>query len=254
MGTELRMARKYWIGGNWKCSLSEVQAVIDLTKALSADASKVASNCEVVVCPSPVHLYQVQQVLKECCGERESCVKGKVVVGSQNVSKEGPGAYTGESSVEQLLSLGVTTTLVGHSERRTIYGESDAIVADKVAKCQDSKDMIAVICIGETREERESGKVLEVNSRQLKACFPKIKDWSRIVIAYEPVWAIGTGLTATPEQAQETHKQIRDYVAKEVSREVADAVRIVYGGSMNANNAKELLSCADIDGGLVGGA
>merc|ERR1712126_165739 len=237
-------SRKYWVGGNWKCSLKR-DSVETLAKALKSKSESLKErNVDFVVCPSPIHLTLVKNILRD----------SQVIVGAQNASKTGQGAYTGEVSIEQLKDFDVTTTLLGHSERRTLYGETDQIVADKVKICQEDPNMIAVICIGETLEEREANKVLEVNSRQLKACFSSIKDWNRIVIAYEPVWAIGTGVTATPEQAQTTHKEIRDYIAKEVSSDVANKVRIVYGGSMNANNAAELLACPDIDGGLVGGA
>lgn len=235
------MARTPWFGGNWKCNLSAE----DVKKLCASYKSvEIQGGADVVACPSPVYLTMVKDLLE---GSKVQC-------SAQNVSATGNGAFTGEISVSQLESVGITTTLVGHSERRTLYGESDETVAKKVAMCQESTKMIAAICIGETLEERESGKTAAVNERQLKACLPYIKDWSRIVIAYEPVWAIGTGKTATPQQAQDTHKEIRDFIAKSVSQEVADKVRIVYGGSMNAKNVKELLANPDVDGGLVGGA
>ncbi|CAE7748066.1 Tpi, partial [Symbiodinium sp. KB8] len=147
----------------------------------------------------------------------------------------------------------VPYTLIGHSERRSKYGESDEDTAVKVEKCQ-AAGIKVIFCIGELLEEREAGKTDEVNKRQLAAVIPKIKDWDKIVIAYEPVWAIGTGKVATPEQAEETQANIRAYLKEAVSAEVADKVRIQYGGSVTPDNCKELITKPNIDGFLVGGA
>jgi len=235
------MARKFWIGGNWKCNGTKesIAKLAEDFNKMTVDENKV----EVVVCASPCHMaYTLEKMDAK-----------KVKVGSQNVSKTGPGAFTGETSVNMLKDLGIGITLVGHSERRSIYGETDQDVADKVKIIQETEGLNVCICIGETLEEREADKTNEVNDRQLSACFPSIKDWSRVVVAYEPVWAIGTGKTATPEMADEAHKHIRELVASKVSKEVADGLRIVYGGSMNEKNAPDLLKMENIDGGLIGG-
>merc|ERR1719384_1263050 len=174
-------------------------------------------------------------------------------VASQDVSATGFGAFTGVVAAEHLADMGVGWTLVGHSERRSKYGDTDDVTAKKVKACQE-KGLMCVLCIGESLEERESGKTDEVNKRQLAACIPEIKDWSLMVIAYEPVWAIGTGKVATPDQAQETQAAIRAFIAEAVSGEVADRVRIQYGGSVTPDNCADLISKPDIDGFLVGGA
>merc|ERR1719259_570621 len=162
-------------------------------------------------------------------------------VASQNVSATGFGAFTGEFAAEHLKDFGIVWTLIGHSERRTKYGETDEITAAKVAKCQENGIKV-IFCIGELLEEREANKTDEVNKRQLAAVIPKIKNWDDIVIAYEPVWAIGTGKVATPDQAQDAHAAIRKMIASAVSQEVADGVRILYGGSVSPENSKELIA------------
>merc|ERR1719215_103870 len=160
---------------------------------------------------------------------KSACAAQKIQLGSQNVSKTGEGAFTGEVTAGQLVDFGVQWTLIGHSERRSKYGETDEDTALKVEKAL-AAGLKVILCIGELLEERESGKTDQVNERQLSACIPKITDWDRVVIAYEPVWAIGTGKVATPQQAQDTHKAIRKMVASAVSEDVANGVRILYGG------------------------
>ena len=172
---------------------------------------------------------------------------------SQNVWKEVKGAYTGEISADMLVDLGVNWTLVGHSERRDIFGETDDLLQAKITRAQEV-GMTVVACCGEHKEDREAGTTMDVLIPQLQAIVKGTTDWSKMVVAYEPVWAIGTGLTASPEQAQETHANIRQWFAENVSSEVADGLRIQYGGSANADNAAELGAMADIDGFLVGGA
>eukprot|EP00915_Cephaloidophora_sp_WS-2016_P006190 GHVH01008162.1.p1 GENE.GHVH01008162.1~~GHVH01008162.1.p1 ORF type:complete len:254 (+),score=47.60 GHVH01008162.1:49-810(+) len=236
------VARKLWIGGNWKCngSVGSIAKLSEDFNKMPIDSSKV----EVVIFPSFVHL---------CCAKKN--LTDKITIGAQNVSKFGPGAYTGEVSVEQLQDIGVNMTLVGHSERRELFNEGcNQVLGAKITQTQSKPDMHVCICIGESKQERESGETMKVIERQLTDLFPLIKDWSRVVIAYEPVWAIGTGLTASPEMAEATHKDIRALIEKKVSKEVSDSVRIVYGGSMNDSNAAALLSMPNIDGGLVGGA
>merc|ERR1719215_2166697 len=176
-----------------------------------------------------------------------------IIVATQNVSATGFGAFTGELAAEHLEDCGIAWTLIGHSERRKLYGETDADTAKKVEKCQE-KGIKVIFCIGESLEEREAGKTDEVNKRQLSAVLSAIKDWDSIVIAYEPVWAIGTGKVATPEQAQDAHAAIRAYLKEAVSADVADKVRIQYGGSVKPENCAELIGKPDIDGFLVGGA
>lgn len=176
-----------------------------------------------------------------------------IAVSSQNVFDKASGAYTGEISPAQVLDLGAKWTLTGHSERRTIIKESDEFIADKTKFALES-GLSVILCIGETLEERKAGITLDVCARQLDAVSKIVSDWSNIVVAYEPVWAIGTGLAATPQDAQDTHKGIRDHLVKTIGAEQAAAVRILYGGSVNGKNAPEFKDKADVDGFLVGGA
>merc|ERR1719281_528236 len=176
-----------------------------------------------------------------------------MIVASQNVSATGFGAFTGEWAAEHLEDSGVGWTLVGHSERRSMFGDTDEIIAEKV-KLGLAAGLNVMICIGEQLAERKSGKTQEVCTTQMMAVIPSISDWSKIVIAYEPVWAIGTGVVATPLQAQETHCQIRQLIREQCGSAVADSVRILYGGSVSPGNCDELGMMPDIDGFLVGGA
>uniref|UniRef100_A0A6B2LEZ1 Triosephosphate isomerase n=1 Tax=Arcella intermedia TaxID=1963864 RepID=A0A6B2LEZ1_9EUKA len=177
-----------------------------------------------------------------------------VLVAAQNAWKEPKGAYTGEVSVEQLRESGVRWVILGHSERRSIFAEGDALVGEKSLVAVRS-GLSVVFCCGELLEERKGGTTLQVVIRQLSPLKGlKPEEWKKIVIAYEPVWAIGTGVVATPEQAQETHRQIRQWLADQVSPEVAQTTRIIYGGSVNGKNCLELARQPDIDGFLVGGA
>merc|ERR1712051_169265 len=194
---------------------------------------------DVYICPTALHILRIKADI-EALGMNAA---------SQNVSATGFGAFTGEWAAEHLADAEISWTLVGHSERRTKYGDTDEVTAKKVEKGQ-----MCVLCIGELLEERESGKTDEVNKRQLAACLPKIKNWDLMVIAYEPVWAIGTGKVATPDQAQETQAAIRAYLKEAVSAEVAEKVRIQYGGSVTPDNCADLITKPDIDGFLVGGA
>lgn len=234
------MARKPWIGGNWKCN-GTLSSISDLGKALNESAHD-TSKVDVVICPSPIQMAHTRSVLNE-----------KFIVASQNVSKSGNGAFTGETAAVMLKDAGYEWTLIGHSERRQYYGETDAVVADKVAICQET-GLFTAVCIGEMLPERESGKTNDVIKTQMEAFIPKVADWSKVVVAYEPVWAIGTGKVATPQQAQDAHAFIRGLLKEKVSSEVADSVRIVYGGSVNEGNCEELIKLADVDGFLVGGA
>jgi len=199
-------------------------------------------NCEVVVGVPPCYLDYCSSKLPE-----------NVSVAAQNCYKAEKGAFTGEISAAMIKDCGCNWVILGHSERRNVFGETDQLIGEKVAFALQS-GLSVIPCIGELLEEREAGKTTEVCFRQLKAIADNVSDWSRVVIAYEPVWAIGTGKTATPEQAQEVHLAIRNWLKENVSAEVADATRILYGGSVSAGNCRELAACPDIDGSLVGGA
>ena len=233
-------ARKFFVGGNWKCNGS-VQQVNDLISMLNQ--STLSTDTEVVVCPSQVYVQGVADKLR-----------GDVAVGSQDVWTGGNGAYTGETSADMLSDMGVSWAIVGHSERRG-KGESDAEVAAK-AKYALSKGLKVIACCGEPLEAREAGTTNDFVFPQIKAyadVFTK-EDWDNVVIAYEPIWAIGTGLTATPEQAQDTHADLRKYLGEIAGAEVAENTRILYGGSATGATAPGLSSKPDIDGFLVGGA
>lgn len=238
------MARKFIVGGNWKCNPASAKEANSLLKEWKKGLPNVdKSKVDVVICPPALWMSTLGPSIEGLGME----------VCSQNVGKTDAGAFTGEWTAGNLLDLGIKWTLIGHSERRTKYGETDADVAEKVGKCQDI-GVNVILCIGETLEEREGGKTDEVNKRQLGAVIPKVKDWDKIVIAYEPVWAIGTGKVATPDQAEETQAAIREYLKSAVSAAVADKVRIQYGGSVTRENCAELITKPNIDGFLVGGA
>ncbi|WPK26473.1 hypothetical protein PUMCH_003827 [Australozyma saopauloensis] len=234
------MARTFFVGGNFKMNGSKeslTQIVDTLNKA------DLPANVEVVIAPPAPYIPLVVS---------ENTQK-TVEVSAQNVFDKASGAYTGEISPQQLKDLGATWTLTGHSERRTIIKESDEFVADKTKFALDSGIKV-ILCIGETLEERKAGVTIEVCARQLDAVSKIVSDWTNIVVAYEPVWAIGTGLAATPEDAQDTHKDIRAHLTKTIGAEQAEKVRILYGGSVNGKNAPEFRDKADVDGFLVGGA
>jgi len=232
------MPRKPIVGGNWKCNPDSVAKLDELVANLNAcDTSK----CEVYVCPVSVHIPLVQSKFKE-----------GVMVCPQNCNFKGCGAYTGEVSAEQLVDMKIEWVLLGHSERREYFKEDDTMLATKLAYVLD-KGLKCVFAIGEKKEERESGKTMEVLIKQMEQ-IKGLLDPAKVVIAYEPVWAIGTGLTATPEVAQETHADIRKWIAENVSAECAEGIRIQYGGSANGKNAPDLSKQPDIDGFLVGGA
>lgn len=177
----------------------------------------------------------------------------KCKVAAQNVHNVASGAFTGEISADMVVDLGISWTILGHSERRHKFGESDELIGQKV-KYSLAKGLKVIGCIGETLGEREAERTLEVNKRQLKAIADNVDNWDNVVIAYEPVWAIGTGQVATPEQAQEVHHSLRKWLEAEVGADVASKLRILYGGSVNAKNCQDLAKRADIDGFLVGGA
>ncbi len=233
--------RQSLIMGNWKMNGSREEAKA-LAQAIVAGLN--AGDQGIAVCVPFVYLSDVSGIIEST----------PVALGAQNVADQEKGAYTGEISAAMLKDCGCSYALVGHSERRTCYGDTDQSVAARF--CQAQKEGITpVLCIGETLEEREQDKTFVVIDKQLDAVIDEagIDALANAVIAYEPVWAIGTGKTATDEQAQEVHKYIRQRIA-EKSAEIADRIQILYGGSMKPENAKGLLSMSDIDGGLIGGA
>lgn len=237
------MARKIFIAGNWKMNTNFEEAI-----ALSKDIVNTLGNTtdvDIAVCPPYTNLQAVSEIVKG------SAIK----LGAQDVHWEKSGAYTGKVSCDMLKSVGVQYVIIGHSEQRTYFGETDETVNKKV-KAALASGLLPIICVGETLEERKSGKMDSVISRQVKGAFEGISsdDALKCTIAYEPVWAIGTGETATPQQANDAHKFIRSIVSQIFSEEVAQAVRIQYGGSMKPDNAKALLAQSDVDGGLIGGA
>ncbi|HIE00621.1 MAG TPA: triose-phosphate isomerase [Thiotrichaceae bacterium] len=233
--------RQLLVAGNWKMngSLQNNQSLIE---SLKQNASGL--KAEMAVCPPFVYLQQVSELLKGTA----------ISWGGQNVSQNDQGAFTGEIATNMLVDFGCKYVIVGHSERRNLYGESDELVAEKFAKAQSAK-LIPILCIGELLEEREAGETENVVKRQLEAVInlQGIGSLAQSVIAYEPVWAIGTGKTATPQQAQDVHAFIRGQIAKQDAG-IAEKVQILYGGSVKGSNAAELFAMPDIDGGLIGGA
>ncbi len=233
--------RQPLVAGNWKMNGS-IASIETLLKGLLAGIDSVAV-AEMAVCSPYIYLSQVAGLLKG----------SKIGWGAQNLSEQASGAFTGEISASMLLDFQCQYVIVGHSERRSLYGESDDLVAEKVLVAHQA-GLKPIVCVGELLEEREQGQTEAVVQRQLQAVLEKAgKAFPQAVIAYEPVWAIGTGKTATPEQAQQVHAFIRDILNK-MDTTVAEQTRILYGGSMKPSNAEELLNQADIDGGLIGGA
>ncbi|HAI69437.1 MAG TPA: triose-phosphate isomerase [Gammaproteobacteria bacterium] len=233
--------RQLLVAGNWKMngSLQNNQSLIESLKQ-----NATGLKAEMAVCPPFVYLQQVSELLKGTA----------ISWGGQNVSQNDQGAFTGEIATNMLVDFGCKYVIVGHSERRNLYGESDELVAEKFAKAQSAK-LIPILCVGELLEEREAGETENVVKRQLEAVInlQGIGSLAQSVIAYEPVWAIGTGKTATPQQAQDVHAFIRGQIAKQDAG-IAEKVQILYGGSVKGSNAAELFAMPDIDGGLIGGA
>ncbi len=235
--------RKKFIAGNWK-----MNTTIDEAVALAKDVVKTMGNTsdvDIAICPPYTSLYAVSEVLKG------STVK----LGAQDVHWEAKGAFTGKVSCAMLKSVGVTYVIIGHSEQRTYFHETNETVNKKV-KATLAAGLLPIICVGETLEERKSGKMDAVIESHTVGAFAGIsaEDALKCTIAYEPVWAIGTGETATPQQANEAHIFIRKLLVKLYGTSTAEQIRIQYGGSMKADNAKALLGQSDVDGGLIGGA
>lgn len=235
--------RKKIVAGNWKMNKT-LQEGIELAKELNEALLPEKQNCDVIICTPFIHLASVAQVVNA----------EKIGVGAENCADKVSGAYTGEVSAAMVASTGAKYVILGHSERRAYYHETVEILEEKV-KLALENGLKVIFCIGEVLEEREANKQNEVVAAQLASVFSlSAADFSNIILAYEPVWAIGTGKTATPEQAQEIHAHIRSLVAAKYGQEIAENTSILYGGSCKPTNAKELFANPDVDGGLIGGA
>ena len=236
-------ARRTLIAGNWKMNMLTADA-----KALAGGLAEKLNgagdaNFEMLVCPPAILIPVVADAISGSAMQ----------LGSQDNHMNEKGAHTGDTAAAMVKDAGCGYAIVGHSERRTDHGESDETVKNKAAAAQ-ANGLTAVICIGETEAERDAGKTLDVNGSQIAGSVPDGSTAANTVIAYEPVWAIGTGRTPTSDEVQEVHAYIRGELAKKIGQEEADKTRILYGGSMNPKNAEELLALADVDGGLIGGA
>ncbi|KAL7257451.1 hypothetical protein ACSBR1_003697 [Camellia fascicularis] len=230
---------KFFVGGNWKCNGTK-ESISKLVSDLNG--AKLEPDVDVVVAPPFVYIDQVKNSLTD-----------RIEIAAQNSWIGKGGAFTGEISVEQLKDIGCKWVVLGHSERRHVIGEDDQFIGKKAAFAL-SEGLGVIACIGELLNEREEGKTFDVCFQQMKAFADAVPSWDNVVIAYEPVWAIGTGKVASPQQAQEVHVAVRDWLRKNVSAEVASKTRIIYGGSVNGGNCAELAKQEDIDGFLVGGA
>ncbi|VWU49526.1 triosephosphate isomerase [Hepatocystis sp. ex Piliocolobus tephrosceles] len=234
------MGRKLFVSANWKCN-GTTESIKDLTDSfnkLEFDPEKL----DVVIFPVSVHYHQARELLQK-----------RFHTGVQNVSKFGNGSYTGEVSAEIAKDLHIEYALIGHFERRKFFNETDEDVREKLKQCLNNK-LKVVVCFGESLEQREKNQTIEVITKQVKAFVDLIKNFDDTVLAYEPIWAIGTGKTATPEEAQIVHKEIRNIVKQICGEKESNKIRILYGGSVNTENCKELIKQPDIDGFLVGNA
>lgn len=235
--------RKKIVAGNWKMNTTVAEGV-ELAKAVVAKSAEVPAETGLIIAPPFTHLYAVNEVVK---GTR-------VGLSAQNCADHEKGAYTGEVAVNMIAGVGCQYTILGHSERREYYGETDEKLCTKIKLALEA-GLSPIFCIGEKLEEREAGKHFEVVTAQVKNVLYTLtaEEMAKVIVAYEPVWAIGTGKTATAEQAQEIHACIRSVIAEKFG-ELANEITILYGGSCKPSNAKELFACPDIDGGLIGGA
>ena len=235
--------RKKIVAGNWKMNKNATQTAALLNELKTQVASE--NNKEVIVAPTFVNLALATSLLEAAA----------IKVAAQNIHQAESGAFTGEISADMLKSVGVATVILGHSERRAIFHETDALIASKVDTALHH-DITVIFCFGEELKDRQSKNHFNIVENQLRdgLFHIQVKDWERIILAYEPVWAIGTGETASPEQAQEMHEFIRETVRKSFGSDIAEDVSILYGGSVKPDNAKEIFSKPDVDGGLIGGA
>ncbi|SMO54937.1 triose-phosphate isomerase [Gracilimonas mengyeensis] len=236
--------RRFLIAGNWKMNGGPYDAA-ELLQGLKEQKAEVDENVDVLVCPPFVSIGMASEILHDT----------DIQVGGQNLHFEENGAFTGEISGSMLVESGCNYVIIGHSERRQYFGETDETVNKRVKKAIEHK-LAPVVCVGESLAQRKKDEHFDLVKNQVKAALFGLSedDAMDVVIAYEPIWAIGTGETASPEQAQEMHKHIRDVLAELYSQDVADGINILYGGSMKPANAEELLSQPDVDGGLIGGA
>ena len=236
--------RRKIVAGNWKLNTT-VESAKKLATEVAALSSQVADDVEVVVCPPSVNMYPVNEIIANT----------KVALGAQNCYTKQNGAFTGETAPEMIKAIGGEYVIIGHSERRQYFGESDEFVGEKV-KLIIENGMTPLFCCGETLEQREAGIHFDFVKSQITNSLFNLseEDFKKVVIAYEPIWAIGTGVTASTEQAQEMHKELRDHLATKFGQGVADQIAILYGGSCKPGNAPEIFACADVDGGLIGGA
>ncbi len=236
--------RKKIVAGNWKMN-KNFQEGVELAMSIQQRLNNYDGNCLVVLIPPFVHITKIRELIHH----------PKIKVGGQNCHDKPSGAYTGEVSAEMLNSAGADYVIIGHSERRQYYGETNQLCYAKINQALDNK-LIPIYCVGETLEERKMNLTFRVIEQQMREGVLGLdgEDFKNIVIAYEPVWAIGTGLNATKEQAQEVHAFIRQQIENQYSREIAQDTTILYGGSCKPTNAVELFSQPDVDGGLIGGA
>lgn len=236
--------RKNIVAGNWKMNKT-LQEGLALAKELDAALKGRTINCDVIIGTPFIHLASIAAAIDTT----------RIGVAAENCADKESGAYTGEVSAAMVASTGARYAIIGHSERRAYYHETSPILIEKV-KLALSNGLTPIFCVGEVLEEREAGKHFEVVARQVEEALFTLDqtDFAKLILAYEPVWAIGTGKTATADQAQEMHAHIRKSIAAKYGKEVADGCSILYGGSCNAANAKELFSRPDVDGGLIGGA
>lgn len=236
--------RKKIVAGNWKMNTT-LEEGVGLAKDVNEALSKVTPKCDVIIAVPFTHLASINAVINPA----------KLGLGAENCADHKSGAYTGEVSASMVASTGATYVILGHSERRQYYGETSEILKEKVNLAL-ANNLTPIFCIGEVLEERENGSYLDVVKKQIEdALFDlSAEDFSKLILAYEPVWAIGTGKTATDDQAQEMHAHIRSVIASKYGKEVADNTSILYGGSCKPSNAPQLFAKPDVDGGLIGGA
>lgn len=237
--------RKKIVAGNWKMNKT-MQEGLQLIDDLLKEGNNTNPDVIKIIAPPFIHLYKASEKLKG---------KKNYALAAQNCHQMPCGAYTGEVSAEMISSVGATYVIIGHSERRLYFNETDILLAKKVDSAL-SANLIPIFCIGESLEERNANKHLETVKKQLRESLFHLSplEFSKLIVAYEPVWAIGTGVTATSHQAQGMHHFIRSEISRKYGKEISDQTPILYGGSCNANNAKEMFACLDVDGGLIGGA
>lgn len=238
--------RKKIVAGNWKMNKTLDEAMILTSEVVNMVRDEVRGDVEVVLCTPYIYLPVLQKYTDEV---------SRISLGAQNCHQKSSGAYTGEISAPMLAALNIPYVIIGHSERRQYFGETDALLAEKV-KISLANGLKPIFCCGELLEQRQNEDFIAIVKGQITAALFDLsaEDFGKVVIAYEPVWAIGTGLTASSEQAQDMHAALRAHIASQYGEQVADDTTILYGGSCNEKNADELFACPDVDGGLIGGA